>query len=63
LIPRPFSRGCYLFGEPLTIPANLSRDQVELYTARVQAEMDRLERKLARIVGGEELPETYRRAA
>jgi hypothetical protein len=63
LIPRPFSRGCYLFGEPLTIPPDLSRERVESYTARVQAEMERLERKLARIVNGEESPETYRRAA
>jgi len=63
LIPKPFSRGCYLFGEPLTIPPDLAREQIEFYRNRVQSEMDRIEKKLARIVGGEESAETYRRAA
>jgi len=63
LIPKPFSRGCYLFGEPLAIPPDLSRDAIEFHRARVQSEMDRLERKLARIVAGEEPAETFRRAA
>ncbi len=63
LVPRPFSHGWYLIGEPLTIPPDLSRDQIEFYRARVQSEMERLERKLARIVAGEEPAAICRRAA
>lgn len=63
VVPKPFSRCWYLLGEPLSIPADLSRDQIEMHTARVQAEMERLEQKLARIVGGDEAGEAVRRAA
>ncbi|HEY2252784.1 MAG TPA: lysophospholipid acyltransferase family protein, partial [Planctomycetaceae bacterium] len=63
VVPKPFSRCWYLLGEPLSIPANLSREQIEFHTLRVQAEMDRLEQKLARIVLGDEPCETARRAA
>jgi lysophospholipid acyltransferase (LPLAT)-like uncharacterized protein len=63
VVPKPFSRCTYLLGEPLSIPADLSRDQIEFHTSRVQAEMDRLEQKLGRIIGGEEPPESVRRAA
>lgn len=62
-IPRPFSRCYYLLGEPLTIPAELSREQLARQRDRVQSEMDRLEAKLARIARGEEPAETHRRAA
>ena len=63
LIPKPFSKGSYLFGEPLTIPPDLSREQIEYHRARIQSEMDRLEQKLARIVRGEEPVESFLRAA
>lgn len=63
VVPKPFSRCTYLLGEPLSIPADLSRDQIELQTSRVQAEMNRLEQKLARIIRGEESTEPVRRAA
>jgi lysophospholipid acyltransferase (LPLAT)-like uncharacterized protein len=63
LVPKPFSRGCYLFGEPLSIPPNLSREQIEFHRSRVQAEMDRLESKLDRIVAGTEPGASFRRAA
>ena len=63
LIPKPFSRGWYMIGEPIVIPADLSREQMEFHRARVQSEMDRLEQKLARIVAGEEPAAHFRRAA
>jgi lysophospholipid acyltransferase (LPLAT)-like uncharacterized protein len=63
VVPKPFSRCTYLLGEPLKIPADLSRDQIEFHTSRVQAEMDRLEHKLARIIRGEGPLESVRRAA
>jgi lysophospholipid acyltransferase (LPLAT)-like uncharacterized protein len=62
-IPKPFSRGYYLLGAPLTVPPDLSRAQIEHYQALVQAEMDRLEAKLARIVDGEEQFDAFRFAA
>ena len=63
LVPKPFSQGCYLFGEPLSVPPNLTREQIEFHRSRVQAELDRLEGKLARIVAGKEPGASFRRAA
>jgi hypothetical protein len=63
VVPKPFSRCTYLLGAPLSIPADLSRDQIALHMSRVQAEMNRLEEKLARIIRGEELADPIRRAA
>jgi lysophospholipid acyltransferase (LPLAT)-like uncharacterized protein len=62
-IPRPFSRGWYLIGEPLMIPPDLTRDEIEFQRVRVQAEMDRLQQKLSRIVAGDNPPVDLRRAA
>jgi lysophospholipid acyltransferase (LPLAT)-like uncharacterized protein len=62
-IPRPFSRCYYLLGAPVTIPPDLSRDALARERRRLQAEMDRLEAKLSRIVRNEEPTESYRRAA
>ena len=63
VVPKPFSRCTYLLGAPISIPADLSRDQIEFHKLRVQAEMDRLEQKLARIIRGDESPEPALRAA
>lgn len=63
VVPKPFSRCWYLLGAPMSIPADLTREQIELHTSRVQAEIDRLEQKLARIVGGKEEKGPPRRAA
>lgn len=63
-IPKPFSLNWYLIGSPLTIPPDQSRDQIEVHRLRIQAEMDRLDQKLARIVCGDEaVAEPARRAA
>jgi lysophospholipid acyltransferase (LPLAT)-like uncharacterized protein len=63
-IPKPFSENWYLAGEPIFVPPDQSREQIETHRAHVQAEMERLEAKLALIVRGE-VPETpvRRRAA
>lgn len=53
-IPKPFSLNWYLIGAPVTIPPDQTREQIEAHRVRIQAEMDRLEQKLARIVRGEE---------
>jgi lysophospholipid acyltransferase (LPLAT)-like uncharacterized protein len=54
-IPRPFTRAWFLLGEPIRIPPNLSREQIEFYTQLVQSEMHRAEQKLARLMKGEEI--------
>jgi hypothetical protein len=63
VVPKPFSRCWYLLGAPLSIPADLSREQIEMQTSRVQAEMDRLGQKLAGIVRGQAPADAARRAA
>lgn len=43
LLPRPFSRAVIIAGNEIVVPADIDRDQIELYRQKVQAEMDRLE--------------------
>src|SRR5262249_41226045 len=62
-IPKPFGRCWYLLGAPLAIPRHLARDGISWHRYHVQAEFDRLEQKLARIVRGEEPASTFARAA
>jgi lysophospholipid acyltransferase (LPLAT)-like uncharacterized protein len=62
-VPKPFSRCWYILGSPLSLPADLSRDQIAFHTLRVQNEMDRLEQKLAGILRVDEPVAAGRRAA
>ena len=41
MMPRPFTKIFFLAGEPIQVPADLSREQVASYNALVQ-EMNRL---------------------
>lgn len=41
-VPRPFSRACCLFGEPLIVPPDLLPDALNPWASRLQAELDRL---------------------
>jgi lysophospholipid acyltransferase (LPLAT)-like uncharacterized protein len=41
-IPRPFSRVRCVFGQPLTVPADLDPEGLAAHVSRVQAELDRL---------------------
>ena len=63
LVPKAFGRGSYLLGKQISIPPNPGREEIEFHRARVQAEMDRVERKLARIVAGTESEESFLKAA
>jgi lysophospholipid acyltransferase (LPLAT)-like uncharacterized protein len=49
-IPKPFSLNWYLIGAPISIPPDLSREQIESHRRHLQSEMERLEQKLAQIV-------------
>lgn len=42
LIPCPFTRVCLLAGKPIYVPPNVKGAELELFTQRVQQEMDRL---------------------
>jgi len=42
IIPKPFSRVTLIVGQPISVPGKLSREQLDEYTALVQAAMDDL---------------------
>lgn len=64
VIPKPFSTSFYLLGKPVRIPPDLSRAELEAYRLKIQAEMDRLDVEVERMLGGEEpASEPLRRAA
>ena len=42
LLPLPFTTTYCILGEPIHVPANLSREEIDLNTQRVQEAMDRL---------------------
>jgi len=44
LIPKPFSRIVLRASEPIFVPPNLSRDQLQQMAAEIQLEMERMER-------------------
>jgi lysophospholipid acyltransferase (LPLAT)-like uncharacterized protein len=48
LLPLPFSRGRYLFGEPIHVPREANREQQEALRLAVQTELDRLTDELDR---------------
>jgi lysophospholipid acyltransferase (LPLAT)-like uncharacterized protein len=48
-IPKPFTTIYYLTGEPISVPADASRDVVAAYESSVQGEMDRLTVEAARL--------------
>ena len=43
MIPKPFTTIYARGGPPIYVPPNLKREELDVYTARLQAEMDRLE--------------------
>lgn len=64
-IPKPFSKVYYLVGEPIPVPENISREEMNFYTDLVQEKMEELERELAQIVSGNPIQETlpFKKAA
>jgi lysophospholipid acyltransferase (LPLAT)-like uncharacterized protein len=53
LIPKPFSTAYLMSGEPIAVPPNLSKEELDAYTQRVQEAMDELEEELQRWMRGE----------
>ncbi len=56
LLPLPFARGLFLYGEPLTLARNASEDEVDRSRLELEAEMDRLTDLADREVGIEPEP-------
>lgn len=56
LLPQPFTTIYAVGGRPLAVPPDLTRAQLAHYTARLQAEMERLDAELARWLVGEPSP-------
>ena len=52
LVPKPFTTLYALAGRPLAVPPNLSREELAAHTARLQAEMERLEHDIQRWMAG-----------
>lgn len=42
VIPKPFAKVFLLVGDPIQVPPDLKRDELQQYAAVIQAEMDRL---------------------
>lgn len=63
VIPRPWSRYVGILGTPFVVPPDLPREQLGLYRARLQAEMDRLDGQAVDILRGRVMNETLARAA
>jgi lysophospholipid acyltransferase (LPLAT)-like uncharacterized protein len=56
LIPKPFSTIFVITGEPITVPADISREQLQDCIAQAQQAMDRLSEQAQRILSGQEEP-------
>jgi lysophospholipid acyltransferase (LPLAT)-like uncharacterized protein len=52
LIPRPFTTIFAVVSEPITIPSDLSREQLAVYVGIVQREMDRLQEMADEVATG-----------
>ena len=66
VIPKPFSTIYVAMGTPISVPADIRRDQLDQYVAQVQAEMDRFSAEIEGLVSGPvvtEPEESVRRAA
>jgi len=64
-IPKPFSKVYYLVGEPIKVPDNISREEMNYYTELVQEKMEDLEQEAKLLVNektGEELV-SFKKAA
>lgn len=51
LVPHPFARAAWLFGEPIYVPANATPEEQQKCAARVGAAIDALEAEAERMVG------------
>ena len=62
LVPFPFTTIYIMTGEPISIPADLSRPELGQYVAEAQRGMDRLNEEADRMVNAKQPPESAFRA-
>ena len=60
MIPVPFSKVYALTGNPIRVPPLLEREQLEQYTAAIQADMDRLNELATKLASGVVAPDRKR---
>jgi lysophospholipid acyltransferase (LPLAT)-like uncharacterized protein len=60
LIPKPFSRGYFVVGEPMFVPPNLDEAQRENYAERLEFALNRLEREAEALAGFPDYPAAWR---
>ncbi len=63
MIPKPFTTVHGLAGEPIRVPPNLSREELDRHTFILQEAMDRLDAEAQRLAHGTEQTEQEKRAA
>lgn len=63
LCPKPFTHIHVVLGEPVSVPPDADRTELELYRAELQAEMERLEEIAERLARGEQVPDAPPRPA
>lgn len=51
LLPLPFAKCLVEFGEPISVPASATDDELQLYCEKLELELNRLEEKLERELG------------
>ena len=60
MIPSPFSTVYALTGDPIAVSADADRDRIDLMTATIQQDMDRLNRRAELLATGSVVPATDR---
>ena len=60
MLPQPFSRACFLVGEPIYVPPNLNEASREAIAAQVEIAINRLEREAERRAGHTDYPAEWR---
>ena len=51
ILPKPFSRMTIIFGEPVSIPAEMTDEEMEALRLRLEDELNRLTDKVDRMCG------------
>ena len=60
MVPKPFSRAYWIFGEPIYVPSNLNEAGREHYAALVGAAINKAEKRAEELAGFKEYPAEWR---
>ena len=56
MIPKPFTKVVVRGGSPFVVSGQIRRAELDFFTAKLQAEMERLEVEAEALIRGEEIP-------